>query len=278
MQVRGEPIHARLILECGQTFRYEKRDEGCYFGIVGNRGIYVEDVEEGIDIYPVYNEEQKNFWNNYFDLRLDYLQLLRKLTAKDIVLANAVKEFLGIRLLNQPLFETLISFIISANNNIMRIKGIIERLCALAGEKVEMGGQEFYAFPQPENIASLKEEQLRAIGAGYRAPYLLQTSRMILEGFALEELKRQPYAEAKEKLCLLSGVGPKVADCVLLFSCGKKEAFPVDTWMKKVLLRLYGVRYESQRQIENFARQHFKGYAGIAQQYLFHYARMHKLI
>ena len=119
---------------------------------------------------------------------------------------------------------------------------------------------------------------MRAIGAGYRAPYLLQTSRMILEGFALEELKRQPYAEAKEKLCLLSGVGPKVADCVLLFSCGKKEAFPVDTWMKKVLLRLYGVRYESQRQIENFARQHFKGYAGIAQQYLFHYARMHKLI
>ena len=277
MQVSGESLRTQLILDCGQAFRYTPQTDGSYFGVAGRRAIYMRDCAEGIEIYPVCGQEEQAFWENYLDLHLDYTAILAELTAEDRILAEAAREFPGIRLLNQQPFEALISFIISANNHIQRIRGIVERLCVLAGERGELEGREFFAFPTPERLAALSEEELRALGAGYRAPYLLQTARKICEGFSLEQLRAMPYKEARAVLCTLPGVGPKVADCILLFSLGKKEAFPADTWIRKGMEQLYGVTCTTVGQIEAFAQQHFGAYAGIAQQYLFHYARMHRL-
>ncbi len=277
MKVRGEMLRVQLILDCGQAFRYTQQKDGSYFGVAGQRAIYMRDAGEGIEVYPVCRQEEQEFWENYLDLHLDYTQILAKMAEKDQILAKAAREFPGIRLLNQQPFETLISFIISANNHIPRIKGILERLCTLAGERKNLEGREYFAFPAPERLAALREEDLRAIGAGYRAPYLLQTARRICDGFSLDALRALSYGEAKAALCTLPGVGPKVADCVLLFSLGKKEAFPADTWIHKVIERLYGVTCTTARQSEAFARRQFGTYGGIAQQYLFHYARMHRL-
>ena len=193
---------------------------------------------------------------------------------------NSIKYGEGIRILNQDLWETIISFIISANNNIPRIKGIIERLSKEYGKKLEFNGKEYYAFPTPEQLKDVTVEEYRKLGLGFRDIRLYETTKMIIDGKVnLKQLEQNPNTmEVREKLLTLSGVGPKVADCILLFSTLKRfEVFPIDVWVRRVMNDLY-IQNEDEtkvnkKQIENLAKEKFGDLAGLAQQYLFYWRR-----
>ena len=186
----------------------------------------------------------------------------------------------GIRILNQDLWETIISFIISANNNIPRIKGIIEKLSKKYGKELEFEGKKYYTFPTPKELENVTVEDYRSLGLGFRDIRLYETTKMIIEKKVdLQELRKNPNTfEVREKLLTLSGVGPKVADCILLFSDLKRfEVFPIDVWVRRVINDLYIKNPDetkvSKKQIEKIANEKFGNLAGLAQQYLFYWRR-----
>lgn len=186
----------------------------------------------------------------------------------------------GIRILNQDLWETIISFIISANNNIPRIKGIIEKLSKKYGKELEFEGKKYYTFPTPKELENVTVEAYRSLGLGFRDIRLYETTKMIIEKKVdLQELRKNPNTfEVREKLLTLSGVGPKVADCILLFSDLKRfEVFPIDVWVRRVMNDLYIKNPDetkvSKKQIEKIANEKFGNLAGLAQQYLFYWRR-----
>ena len=179
----------------------------------------------------------------------------------------------GIRVFAQEPFETLITFIISANNNIGRIAGIVERLCALCGEKAELDGKEYYLFPKPESIAALEESELVRIGSGYRAPYIKKSAAIIAGGYQLEKLRDMPLDIARKELLKFPGVGPKVADCVLLFGLGHTDAFPVDVWIGRAMSEIYFDGESPKKKQLEAAIRALGSESGIVQQYIFHYAR-----
>ena len=179
----------------------------------------------------------------------------------------------GIRVFAQEPFETLITFIISANNNIGRIAGIVERLCALCGEKAEFDGKEYYLFPKPESIAALEESELVRIGSGYRAPYIKKSAAIIAGGYQLEKLRDMPLDIARKELLKFPGVGPKVADCVLLFGLGHTDAFPVDVWIGRAMSEIYFDGESPKKKQLEAAIRALGSESGIVQQYIFHYAR-----
>lgn len=257
-------------LFCGQTFRFEQSGDKIT-GVAHGRVITIEDKKDEILIYPVSKEEFYNIWFNYFDLNRDY-EKLKCIFSSDKALAEVINYSAGMRVLNQQPFETLISFIISANNNIVRISRIIKEICRRFGKKID---DKHYAFPEPEELLRASEKDFYECGAGYRAPYITKTIKSICDGFDLEGIKNTEYLDARKKLSTLCGVGNKVADCVLLYSLGFSNAFPVDVWMKRVLSKTYGICF-TDKQLLKFLDDKFGGCAGIAQQYLFHYARNHK--
>ena len=230
----------------------------------------MEKVPEGARLYPCTQQDFERVWKRYFDLERDYAALFSD--CGDSVLKQGMQYGCGLRLLNQEPFETLISFIVSANNHVKRIRGILRRICALYGEPFSFEGKTWHRFPAPAILAGLSEEALGECGSGYRAPYIKGAARMAAEGFSLEALRGMGYADAKKELQRLPGVGPKVADCVLLFSLGFYDAFPADVWVRRVLREQYGFT-GNDRQIYEFARKRFGPYAGIAQQYLFFWKR-----
>lgn len=186
----------------------------------------------------------------------------------------------GIRILNQDLWETIISFIISANNNIPRIKGIIEKLSKKYGKELEFEGKKYYTFPTPKELENVTVEDYRSLGLGFRDIRLYETTKMIIEKKVdLQKLRKNPNTfEVREKLLTLSGVGPKVADCILLFSDLKRfEVFPIDVWVRRVMNDLYIKNPDetkvSKKQIEKIANEKFGNLAGLAQQYLFYWRR-----
>jgi len=260
----------RHIFENGQAFRFREEYPGVYTGVAHGKFLRVSESEGVIMLSPCSEEEFNQIWRHYFDLDRDYSRLFDR--CDDEALAAGLRFGKGLRVLNQEPFETLISFIISANNNLGRIRGIIEKLCRLCGESFAYAGQTYYKFPAPEAIAACSPEELTGCGCGYRTPYVLDTARAVRDGFDLESLQNAPYEKAKQLLCTLPGVGPKVADCVLLFSLGKKDAFPADVWIKRVMKNRYGFS-GSDKQLYEYAKNKFGEYAGIAQQYLFYGAR-----
>lgn len=254
--------------DCGQCFRWHPGPEGAWTGVVQGRAVTAAMEGDSLWIYPAPPEDMR-LWADYFDLGRAYGAIERQILA-DARLRPAIGAARGIRIFRQEPFETLISFIISANNNIPRIRGIVERLCALAGEPI---GQGAYAFPRPDALARLSEAALREAGAGYRAPFILGSARRVAEGFDVDALARLPLVEARKALCALPGVGPKVADCVALFSLGHTAAFPMDVWMKRaVKAMLFGGREATPKELER-AIEGLGEEAGILQQYIFHYAR-----
>lgn len=265
----GEQMDPALIFNCGQAFRFEQEETGAYRGIAYGKQIWCRKTPNGMELFPVTPEEMEAIWKGYFDLDFCYPPEDARFSS-DAVLREAAQCCAGLRILRQEPFETLITFILSANNNIARIRGIIQKLCALAGEQIAPG---CFAFPTPQALAGQSEEALRACGAGYRARYVLGTARKVAEGYDLEQFYRMDYAAARAELCTLSGVGPKVADCILLFAYQKREAFPADVWIRRMLEELYGFTPKSDKEILQFASEHFGGYGGLAQQYLFHYMR-----
>ena len=261
-----EPRH---IFDNGQAFRFAERD-GCYEGVAHGRFLRVSKRGEDVLLYPCGTQDYERIWKPYFDLERDYDVLF--CDCSDEALRSGREFGCGLRILNQQPFETLITFIVSANNNVKRIRGIIDRLCRLCGEPFTFEGKTWHRFPEPAALARLSEGDLKECGSGYRAPYLKGAAKMVAEGFSLEALRALPYGEAKRELQALPGVGPKVADCVLLFSLGFYDAFPADVWIKRVMREHYGF-VGSDKAIYEFARDKFGEYAGIAQQYLFFWQR-----
>ncbi len=250
----------RHILDCGQIFRYEKLGEGEYKVYSKDKTCLVRQSEDN----AVIESDDPNYFVNYFDLERDYGEIKQRLSGKPFM-DEAMEYGHGIRILNQDKWEMLISFIISANNHIPRIKGIIGRLCTSLGEN--MG--DYYAFPTPEAMASKDEEFYKALGAGYRAKYLAVTARLVADGFDLEAIDCMDGNTANKKLCTLMGVGSKVADCILLFGYHKQDVFPVDTWIKKVYKDVVGDDVDNNNVIRRKLIDIYGEYSGYAQQYLF---------
>ena len=248
-------------LDCGQCFRWSRTPAG-WAGVVDDRPVLAR-MEGDTLILEGPTEAERDFWRRYFALDVDYPALLARYQAGNRRLAACVAENPGIRVLRQPFFETLCTFILSQNNNIPRIRGLVERLCALCGRPLESGQ---YAFPTPEQLAACTEEQLATLRAGWRAAYLADAAQKVLGPLpGPETLAALPLADARAALMTIHGVGPKVADCTLLYGLGRWDAFPLDVWMKRAMAQLFP------RGIPVCCR----GTQGIAQQFIFAYARAH---
>ena len=278
---KPETFDLKDICDCGQCFRWNKEENGSYTGIWKENVVNIK--KEGQDFVFTgicKNNNLEEEIQKYFDLDRDYEQIKKELSKKDEYMKTSIAYGKGIRILNQDLWETIISFIISANNNIPRIKGIIERLSKAYGDKIEWNGKEYYTFPTPRELKDVTVEEYRKLGLGFRDIRLYETTKMILEGKVdLKKLEQNPNTmEVRDELLSLSGVGPKVADCILLFSDLKRlEVFPIDVWVRRVMNDLY-IRNEdetkvSKKQIEKIAKNKFGNLAGLAQQYLFYWRR-----
>lgn len=250
-------------LDCGQAFRWRKNEDGSWQGIAYGKFIRLQIKDGSLLIHNTTAEDFEKIWKDYFDLDRDYGDIIKKVSDNETV-KKATENGSGIRILNQEPFETLCSFIISQNNNIPRIKGIIERLCENFGEKT-FGG---YTFPTAEKIASLTLDDLAVLRSGFRAKYLLDAAKKVSNGeIDLEALKECDTDTARDMLMQIKGVGPKVADCTLLFSLRHIDAFPKDVWIKRAMEKLF----------DGNLPESSKEYAGIVQQYIFYYARQIKL-
>lgn len=271
-------LDLKQIFECGQAFRWELTTEGKWLGVVGNRVALCWQEEERLLIEPLNHEagqRETAFWRHYFDLDRDYEALKATLYERSPDLEDALAFGSGIRILNQDFFEMTMTFILSSNNHIPRIKQLVERLSESYGQPIHrIGERVFYSFPSPEALAGAQLEDLRQLGLGYRDAYVLETARAITaDAKGFEALKKLSFQEAKASLLTLSGVGPKVADCILLFGLGRHEAFPIDTWVKKTLVRRYQLEAASQKAIEAFVEARFGDLKGFAQQFLFYFER-----
>ena len=272
-------FNLRDIFECGQCFRWNKEDDESYTGVIENNVLNVKNIENKIIFKGICNGNIQEIVTNYFDLNRDYTKIKNELSKIDDYMKNSIKYGAGIRILNQDLWETIISFIISANNNIPRIKGIIERLSKKYGKEIIWNGKKYYTFPTPEELRNVSVEEYRKLGLGFRDIRVYETTKMILnKEVDLKKLFNEDTETVREELLKFSGVGPKVADCILLFSTLKRfEVFPIDVWVRRVMNDLY-IKNEdekkvSKKQILEIADKKYGNLAGIAQQYLFYWRR-----
>ncbi len=268
------------IFECGQCFRWNKQEDGSYEGVFKNNIATLKKQNQDIIIEGVSSGNLAKEIEEYFDLNRDYEKIKETLTKIDKNMKTSIQYGQGIRLLNQDLWETILSFIISANNNIPRIKGIIERLAKQYGTKITWKGKDYYTFPTPEQLKEVTIQEYRDLGLGFRDKRIYETTKMVLnKQIDLKQLHQNPNTfEVREQLLSLSGVGPKVADCILLFSTLKRlEVFPIDVWVRRVMNDLYikdkDENKVNKKQIESLANQKFGDLAGLAQQYLFYWRR-----
>ncbi len=272
-----EPKH---IFECGQCFRWNEQKDGSYTGVFRNNVINVKKQAEKIFFKGICKGNIKDECKKYFDLDTNYDNIKSRLSNVDDYLKTSIKYGEGIRILNQDLWETLISFIISANNNIPRIKGIIERISKSYGKKIVWNNNEYYTFPTPQELSKASVEDLRKLGLGFRDVRVYKTTKIINEN--PDKLKKladeKDVNKLKEELLQFPGVGPKVADCIMLFSTLKRlEVFPIDVWVRRVMNELY-IKNEDEakinkKEIEQLAKTKYGNLAGIAQQYLFYWRR-----
>lgn len=262
-------------MECGQSFRWQPIN-GWYYGVVEGRQLRIRQENRALIVESSADEEGDSlevFLRHYLDLNRDLPAILDAVDI-DPFIHRSIETFRGMRILNQAVWECLASFILSQNNNVPRIKGIIRTISARFGEKITLDDSIDYAFPTPQALAEAGVETLYDCGLGYRAPYVWTVSSAVAVGeFDLEALKNMPYADAKRELMGFKGIGEKVADCICLFSLGHPQALPIDVWVKRIIEQLYLKREASIREIRQFAEDYFGEYLGYAQQYLFHYAR-----
>ena len=262
-------------MECGQSFRWQPIN-GWYYGVVEGRQLKIRQEKQALIVESSDDEQPDQleaFLRHYLDLNRDLPAILNAVDI-DPFIHRSIETFWGMRILNQAVWECLASFILSQNNNVPRIKGIIRTISAQFGEKITFQDSVDYAFPTPQALAEAGVEALYDCRLGYRAPYLWTVSSAVATGeFDPEGLKSMPYAEAKRELMRFKGIGEKVADCICLFSLGHVQALPIDVWVKRIIEQLYLKRQASIREIRQFAEDYFGEYLGYAQQYLFHYAR-----
>lgn len=247
-----------LCLDCGQAFRWEKSTDGIWQGIAMGRFLRLSQSDNRITLFNTTEDEYNTIWRRYFDLDRDYDNIIKAYDDESLLVA--CNTYPGIRILKQDEWEALCSFIISANNNIPRIKGIIGRLCEQFGEKIDGG----YTFPAAEKLSTLTAEDLAPIRSGFRAKYIIDAAQKISSGEVdIEQVKALPFEEAKAQLLKIKGVGEKVAQCTLLYGFGRVEAFPRDVWVNRIVAELY----------PDGLPECMNGTQGIAQQYLFHWRR-----
>jgi N-glycosylase/DNA lyase len=279
------PFNLDVTLCCGQVFRWEKKGDWWY-GVAGDRAFKIRQVDAELEFA---NADEK-FVESYFGLD-DDLQKIRDDLGKDEHIRKALQQFWGLRIIRQDPWECLVSYICATYKSITAIKHMLLELSEKFGRKISLDNHDFYTFPKPEKLAKTTESDLMDCGLGYRAKYVFETSRRIIESnFSLQSLRKMPYQQAKKQLVKFPGVGLKVADCVLLFSLGKREAFPVDVWVKRVILRHYKKHFPDEliekisshpslsnaeyERLNEFGRTYFGKYAGYAQEYLYHYERI----
>lgn len=261
------------IFECGQCFRWNKQTNGNYIGVAYGKVIEVEKNEAEVKIYNINEKEFNELWCDYFDLKRDYTAIKEKFK-EDPLLKKSVDFGYGIRLLQQEPFELTISFIISANNRIPMIKRAINNLSKKWGKAIEYKNEMYYTFPEVSALEEASIEDIESCGLGFRAKYVKDTVHRIFTGEVnLELIKSEEDDVCHEELKKLSGIGPKVSDCIMLFSMQKYSAFPVDVWVKRAMQFFYLAPDVSLPKIRAFARDKFQNLAGFAQQYLFYYAR-----
>ena len=278
------PFDLDFTLRCGQTFRWKKQGDWWY-GTVGENVFKVRQRGDKLE----FENAREAFVRRYFGLNDNLPEILSQIN-KDKHIATAIEEFKGLRILRQDPWECLISYICATYKNIAAIERMLSHLSRKFGKEVVFDGYSFFTFPTPMKLAKATSENLRKCELGYRVKYVSETSKEIFKNdYELDHLKKANYERAKEELLRFPGVGPKVADCVLLFSLGKLDAFPIDVWIRRAVLRHYASSFPSEfmdtispqkslsesgyKRLNLFGRQYFGKYAGYAQEYLYHYER-----
>ena len=270
MLLGNESIDLRLcLMDSAQCFHFDAQENG-FAGVVCGKPVLLWQEDGGV--YARSDMDAAEL-RRFLDLDRDYGALAREF-AHIPAAERAIALYPGLRVLNQDPWEALLAFILSANNNVRRIRSLVEALCGALGDTFELDGHVLHGFPSPGRLASCEESLLRGLGVGYRAPYLIGTARAVLDGFPLWRLKEMDYFVAHRLLTSLPGVGDKVADCVLLFGCGQTSAFPVDVWVQKLLDSWFGICGCSRKQMMLRAQALLGPHAGLLQQFLFHAARM----
>lgn len=285
------------ILECGQCFRFEKIENLKYKIVAYGKVLYITQTEDSVEFTPCNKEDFENIWYDYFDLDTDYNNIIEEISKNDPIMKSATEYADGIRLLNQEPYECLLSFIISQNNNIPRIKKIIKAMAETYGKSLgsyinavnqgwggmaETYGKSLgdeYAFPRLEEIENATVEDLMELRMGFRAKYIFDCISKLKNGEVdLSKANTLNTDDLRKELLSIKGVGQKVADCVLLFSLKRRETFPTDVWIKRVMEHLYFNDEEKDiKEIHAYAQEKWGKYCGYAQQYLFYYARSLKI-
>ena len=276
-----DSFNLKHIFECGQCFRWNEEDDGSWIGIIKDAVIRVKKENQNIIFTGkvLGDKSFKEIIYDYFDLNSDYREYKNELSQIDEYLKESIEFGEGIRILKQDLWETIISFIISANNNIPRIKKIINAISYTYGKKIVFENEEYYLFPTPEELSKATVEDLRKLGLGFRDKRIHETTRLINEEIvSLDNIENMiDTNQMREELLKLDGVGPKVADCILLFALKRLDVFPIDVWVRRVMNDLY-IHNEDEnkvnkKELQSLAEEKFKGLSGIAQQYLFYWRR-----
>ena len=262
------------ILECGQCFRFTQFEENHYKIIAHQRALTIKQDGDKVT-FSCTNDEFQNIWSDYFDLNRDYDAIKSLISETDPIMQAAIKHAPGIRILKQDFWEMVISFIISQNNRIPMIKKVIENICGKYGGEIEDG----FVFPGAEQMAEASIEDLMELKTGFRAKYIIDAIQKRQDGSLDEDvISRLATDEIKDKLTEVKGIGDKVAHCIMMFGLGRMDVFPTDVWIKRIISELYFAGADVPlKEIQNFARDKWGGNAGIAQQYLFHYARLEKI-
>ncbi len=274
-----DEFEPRDIFTCGQAFRWYEEADGSFTFISHGKVANAKKVGDKVFLKGVDKKSFDEIFYNYFDLSRDYKLVIEEL-AKDEVMKNATEYGKGIRILNQDKFETIISFIISANNQIPRIKKSIEKISEMYGDYLgEDENRKYYSFPSAEKLSLARPEDLREFArVGFRDKRIVETANLIKDGRVnIDEIDKMELEDARRTLQELPGVGPKVADCILLFAFDRKESFPVDVWIKRVMEELYLKEVTPKSKIAMRGREVFGKNAGFANQYLFYYGRENKL-
>ena len=270
-----DDFDAKHIFECGQCFRWWKEEDGSYTGIAYGKVINVKSDYENkeVTILNTDMDEFRTIWFDYFDLGRDYSKIKIKLSADPIV-KTAIGYGEGIRILKQQPWEVLVSYIISANNRIPMISKSVNILSELYGQAIEYNGKVYYTFPNPNRLYNADILDIEKCRAGFRCKYIKKAVEMVKSGeIDLNDISKMKISDARKELMKIPGIGIKVADCILLFSMQKHEAYPVDVWVKRVTEHFYFNRSAKVPEIYEFADKKFGNLAGFAQEYLFYYAR-----
>lgn len=288
IDLKKTPFNLSHTLSCGQTFRWEKHGDW-WIGVVGQTALKLRQKESTLQFHTSSKRIGSDFLRRYFRLDDDLLNIYSNIR-KDEYVRDAIDRFYGLRLIRQKPWECLISYLCATNKNIPAIKQMIAYLCRRFGQTIRFEHEKFFGFPTPEILASSRLHELQVCKVGYRAKRIRETARIIARGdLDLEALKSVPYQDAKKELMMLPGVGSKVADCVLLFSLDKLEAFPIDVWMKRIVLEYYFQHFRPEfaarirsknslstgeyRTIYAFGKAYFGYGLGYAQEYLYHHKR-----